>query len=78
MYTTMYTTMHAFHCTLNFKEKHCTLNVYITEFFLKLGGGQIHYCPPPKFEFREAMAPPPGPPIADPMHKSTFTIMNEY
>ena len=33
----MYTIMCAFHCF--FKEKHCTSIVYITEFFLKSGGG---------------------------------------
>ena len=41
---------HALHaCISFFKEKHCTLIFFITEFSQKIGGGgQMHYCPPPQ------------------------------
>ena len=42
----MYTIMYAFHCFV--KEKHCTLIVYITEFFLKSGGAKCITAPPPR------------------------------
>ena len=42
----MYTIMYSFHCF--FKEKHCTLIVYITEFFLKSGGAKCITGPPPE------------------------------
>ena len=60
---TMYTTMHAFHSF--FKEKYCTLIVYITEFSLKIGGGVKYITGPPNLNFGGPW--PPGPPIADPM-----------
>ena len=50
-----------------FKEKHCTLIVYITEFFLKSGGGgKCITAPPPRVKSGGGMAPCP-PPVADPM-----------
>ena len=61
----MYTIMYAFHCFF-FKEKHCTLIVYITEFFLKSGGGPMHYCTPPS-KIWGVHGPLPPPPVADPM-----------
>ena len=42
----MNTIMYAFNWF--FKEKHCTLIVYITEFFLKSGGGPSALLPPPR------------------------------
>ena len=35
------------HSIVFFNEKHCTLIVYITEFFLKSGGGPNALLPPP-------------------------------
>ena len=54
-----YSIMHAFF----FKEKHCTLIVYITEFFLKSGGAKCINAPPPS----KIWGPwPPGPPCGGP------------
>ena len=54
----IYTIMYAFHCLFFFKEKHCTLIVYITEFFLKSGGPNA-LLPPPPSKIWGAMAPWP-------------------
>ena len=64
----MYTTMHAFHWF--FKEKHCTLIVYITEFSLKIGGGANTLLPPPPNLNWGGGHGPLAPPIADPMASS--------
>ena len=55
----MYTIIYAFHCF--FKEKHCTLIVYITEFFLKSGGPNALLAPPPSkiWGGHGSLAPPP-------------------
>ena len=44
-----------------FEEKHCTLIVYITEFFLKSGGPNALLPPPPSKIWGGGMAPWPPP-----------------
>ena len=63
--------MYAFHRL--FKEKHCTLIVYITEFFLKSRGPNALLPPPPSEIGGGAMAPWP-PPVADPMFLEISTV----
>ena len=55
----MYTIMYAFHCF--FQVKHYILIVYIAEFFLKSGGGQMHYWLPPSKIWGEGEPWPSGP-----------------
>ena len=57
--------MYSFHCF--FKEKHCTLIVYITEFFLKSGGAKCITGPPPRVKSGVGGHGPLAPPVADPM-----------
>ena len=62
----MYTIV-CMHSIVFIKEKHCTLFVYTTEFFLKSGGGgQMHYCPPPPSKIWGGGARAPWPPCGGP------------
>ena len=65
MYTT--TTYACIPLLFFFKEKHCTLIVYITEFSLKIGGAKYINGPPPIWNLGGGAMAPPAPPIADPM-----------
>ena len=68
----MYTIMYSFHCF--FKEKHCTLIVYITEFFLKSGGAKCITGPPPPSKIWGGHGPL-APPVADPMGDCLETLL---
>ena len=60
-------TLLCMHSIVFSKDEHCTLIVYITEFFLKSGGGAKCITAPPPSKIWGGHGPLALPPVADPM-----------